>query len=112
MLLFDANISFRIIKKITSVFPESIHVSSLGLQNSSDIEIWKKAKDLQLCIVTYDFDFINLAVLYGSPPKIIRIKSRNLSNNELSIFLIHSKDLIREFLFNESYASIHFLELT
>lgn len=40
-LLFDQNISFRIIAKIEANFPEAKQVRQLGIENYSDIEIWK-----------------------------------------------------------------------
>jgi len=36
-LLFDQNISFRLIKQITDLFPDSKQVRELGLENSTDI---------------------------------------------------------------------------
>ena len=44
-LLFDQNISFRIVKKIEDTFPNSKQIKELGLENYSDNEIWKFAKD-------------------------------------------------------------------
>ena len=45
-LLFDQNISFRITKKINPVFPNSKHVRELALEDASDIEIWRFAKQI------------------------------------------------------------------
>jgi predicted nuclease of predicted toxin-antitoxin system len=44
-LLFDQNISFRIIKKIQDTFPNSKQIRELGLENYSDNGIWNYAKD-------------------------------------------------------------------
>ncbi len=43
-LLFDQNISFRIEKTLSQKFADSKHVSSLGIMNSKDIDIWNYAK--------------------------------------------------------------------
>ena len=56
-LLFDQNISFRIIKQLERVFPGSKQVKELGLENTSDIEIWEYAKINNFVIVTFDADF-------------------------------------------------------
>ena len=40
-LLFDQNISFRILSKIKLNFPDAKQVRQLGIENYSDIEIWK-----------------------------------------------------------------------
>ncbi len=39
-LLFDQNISFRIIGKLDDVMPFASQVRLLGLENSTDFEIW------------------------------------------------------------------------
>lgn len=44
-LLFDQNISFRIISKIKLNFPDAKQVRQLGIENYSDVEIWKFAKE-------------------------------------------------------------------
>ena len=43
-LLFDQNISFRIEKKLASHYLVAKHVSSLGLNNVEDVDIWNFAK--------------------------------------------------------------------
>lgn len=43
-LLFDQNISYRIIKKICNYYPESKQIRELKLENSSDIQIWMYSK--------------------------------------------------------------------
>lgn len=44
-LLFDANISFRIVKKLKKDFPECLHVSQSGLNVPiTDRMIWQFAK--------------------------------------------------------------------
>ena len=44
-LLYDQNISIRIIKKVELVFSESQQVRELGLEDKTDIEIWEFARD-------------------------------------------------------------------
>jgi len=43
-LLFDQNISFRLVKRIDNLFPESKQVKEHGLENSTEIEIFEFAK--------------------------------------------------------------------
>lgn len=52
-LLFDQNISFRVIKKISRFFPNAKQVKELGLENSADMQIWEYAKDQEFTIVTF-----------------------------------------------------------
>lgn len=77
-LLFDQNISFRIVKKLEDVFPEAKQVAQLNLYNSSDIEIWNFAKENDFAIVTFDSDFIDISTLKGHPPKIVWLRYGNI----------------------------------
>jgi predicted nuclease of predicted toxin-antitoxin system len=71
-LLFDANISYRIVKKLQNDFEGSLHVSRIGLTAPIfDRAIWDFARKYDFTIVTFDEDFYNLSNLYGAPPKII-----------------------------------------
>jgi len=44
-LLFDQNISFRIVSRIVQRFPDSKHVSDVGLAGAEDPDIWQFAKN-------------------------------------------------------------------
>ncbi|MFN6945430.1 MAG: DUF5615 family PIN-like protein [Cytophagaceae bacterium] len=110
-LLFDQNISFRIIKKIENDFPEAKQVRELGLENKSDLEIWNFAKSKDSTIVTFDTDFFDLTVLKGHPPKIIWIRSGNTSTSFLAELLIRKKNIIQSFLLSEEWKEIGCLEM-
>ena len=56
-LLFDQNISYRITKTIADQFPNAKQVKELGLENSTNLEIWEYAKSNGFTIVTFDSDF-------------------------------------------------------
>ena len=70
-LLFDQNISFRIVRLLEKTFPGCKHVKEVGLHNMTDSEIWEFAKNNDFTIVTFDADFYDFAVIKGIPPKII-----------------------------------------
>jgi predicted nuclease of predicted toxin-antitoxin system len=100
-LLFDQNISYRILKKLSKTFSGSSHVRLEGLTNYSDLEIWEYAKVNRFIIVSYDSDFYDISLLKGNPPKILWILTGNLRTKELAYLLNnHVKDLI-EFNDNE-----------
>ncbi len=107
-LLFDQNISFRIIKKIDDIFPESEQTKRIGLDKTSDLDIWKHAKRNNFCIVTFDSDFIDISVLNGSPPKIIWLRTGNTSTNSIADILKKNHSVIIEFL---ASVEVAYLEL-
>lgn len=110
-LLFDQNISFRLIAKLHEQFPEAKQVRELGLENHTDREIWKYAKDHGYSIVTFDADFSDLATLLNHPPKIVWLRTGNTTTDFLAQFLVNKKELIEEFINEDQYAEIACLEL-
>ena len=97
-LLFDQNISFRIIKILNNKFPGAAQIRELHLENSSDFEIWNYAKRYDYCIVTFDADFSNFSSLYGHPPKIIWLRTGNTKTLYIANLLIQKEELIKVFL--------------
>ena len=75
-LLLDENLSRRLIRAIEDLFPGSIHSTQAGLSSgTSDLEIWKYAKQNGFAIVTADNDFVSLAKTHGDPPKVILLEN-------------------------------------
>ncbi len=108
-LLFDQNISFRLIKRIIDLFPESKQVRELGLENSTDSEIFDFAKRNDFAIVTFDSDFYDLNIIKGFPPKVIWIRTGNTTTNNLENLLRNKSDLIELFL-TENYGCLEIIE--
>lgn len=83
-LLFDQNISHRILDKLPELFKESSSVKREGLINEPDKVIREFAKLGGFVIVTRDSDFNDLTALYGFPPKIVWIRSGNLKTDDIA----------------------------
>jgi len=73
-LLFDENLSRRLVARISDLFPDSVHVSSVALLQVPDVVVWEHAKTHDLPIVTADSDFYELATTLGPPPKVIWLR--------------------------------------
>lgn len=97
-LLFDQNISYRLIQLISENYPKAQQVRALGLENATDLEIFKFAKNNEYTIVTFDSDFIDLSILKGFPPKIIWIRTGNTTTKNLTKFLIDKFEIIESFI--------------
>lgn len=110
-ILFDQNISFRLVKKIKVLFPDSAQVRELKLENLPDIAIWRFARENGYSIVTFDADYADLAALYGPPPKIVWIRNRNLTTSNLERVLNSWPDKIKEFIYKEENKDIRCLEI-
>jgi predicted nuclease of predicted toxin-antitoxin system len=43
-LLFDENLSYRLVDQVATLWPESAHIAGIGLLGRSDEEIWSYAQ--------------------------------------------------------------------
>lgn len=71
-LLFDQNISFRLMEKIAAHYPQAKQVMELGLENFSDIQIWEFARKHDFTIGSFAADFYEIATIKGHPPKSLK----------------------------------------
>lgn len=110
-LLFDQNISFRIVKKLQGRFKGSGQVRTLGLENSTDLEIWNYAKTHAFTIVTFDTDFYDIANLNGHPPKILWLRMGNSTTQNILNSLLAKQNIIEEFILSKEYSDLACLEL-
>ena len=77
-LLFDANLSPKLVDRLAELFPDSVHVFHTGLARfTSDETIWEYAGAHGFMIVTADSDFLELAGSRGAPPKVVRLENCN-----------------------------------
>lgn len=111
-LLFDQNISYKIIKRIEIFFPGSKQVKSLGLENKSDKEIWEYAKKHKYVVVTFDSDFYDLSIIWGSPPKIIWIRTNDQRTDAIEVLLKSHKETIKGFVDNSELACLEIIKTT
>ena len=76
-LLFDNNLSHKLVARIHDLFPDSSHVMTEGLDEHKDSDIWKFAKENDFTIITKDSDFNELLLVNGFPPQVIWIRTGN-----------------------------------
>ena len=72
-LLFDENLSPRLVPALADLFPESAHVDRLSMGGEPDPVIWEYAKRHGYVLVSKDSDFHERSLLYGHPPKVVWI---------------------------------------
>lgn len=100
-LLVDQNISPKIVNQLTDLFPGSKQVRHLELENASDSSLFEYAKQNRFSIVTFDSDFVDLNIIRGITPKIIWLRTGNLTTKSVAQLLIRNIILIRQFLESE-----------
>jgi predicted nuclease of predicted toxin-antitoxin system len=105
-LLLDENLSRRLVPFLQHDFPDSSQVVLLGMESASDKEVWQKAKDEGYVIVTRDADFQELSLVWGQPPKVIRLKTLNQSRAATLKVLLDYREVITESLIEHDLASV------
>jgi predicted nuclease of predicted toxin-antitoxin system len=86
-LLFDQNLSPRLIDRLTNLYPESAHVYEEGLDCVENKVVWEFAHKNDYLIVSKDSDFSEMSIIRGFPPKVIWIRRGNCSTQEIEELL-------------------------
>lgn len=103
-LLFDQNLSPRLVDLLSDSYPQSQHVQSVGLNRAADEAVWNYARQYDFIIVTKDTDFHERSVIAGPPPKVVWIRRGNCSTAMIEEILRRHRDDIQN-LCSESEAS-------
>jgi predicted nuclease of predicted toxin-antitoxin system len=109
-LLLDENLSRRIVPFLQQAYPDSAQVVLVGLQSATDLAIWEYAKEHGYVVVTRDIDFVDLSLLKGQPPKLIRLRVQNQSRATILSILLNNQLHIQQALLNEDEACVEIMQ--
>ena len=76
-LLFDQNLSRRLVGLPAAEYPGAKHVEGAGLLGADDLTVWRYAARRGLMVVSKDSDFRRLALLREPPPKVVWVRVGN-----------------------------------
>ncbi len=76
-LLFDQNLSFKLCRSLTDLYPGSSQVRLIGLADATDRAVWDYAKANGFTLVSLNSDFAEMAAFLGPPPKVIWLRCGN-----------------------------------
>lgn len=107
-LLFDENLSARLVAMLADVYPGSVHVEQAGLAGAPDATLWQYAATHGFVIVTKDEDFHRMAVLRGPPPKVVWVRLGNCSTADLARLLRFRAGDVARFLAHADAAFLAF----
>ena len=110
-LLFDQNISHRLVGLVNDILPDSKQVRDLGIENYSDIQIWEYAKKHDYVILTFDADFYDFSLVWGQPPKIVWMRSQNQTSKNIEFLLRKHLNSIIDFYYDKDLACLEILQI-
>ena len=95
-LLFDHNLSPKLVRRLAGLFPDSEHVRNVNLHEADDRTIWEYARANGFAIVSKDEDFHQLSFFYGAPPKVVWVRLGNCKTADIEQALrSHHTDLLK-----------------
>lgn len=93
-LLFDHNLSPRLVTRLSDIYPNSEHVYLIGFDRTEDDALWAYATQNEYIIVTKDSDFNELSIIRGFPPKVIWLRLGNCKTSQIEeILRLHIEDI-------------------
>jgi len=93
-LLFDQNLSYRLVRLLADVYPDCQHVRNVGLKEAPDTQVWEYARSNDYAIVSKDSDFHQRSLLLGFPPKVVWVRLGNCSTKAVEqILRAHFEDV-------------------
>ncbi len=97
-LLFDQNLSPRLVSLLSDLFPDSSHVYLQGMDQQPDSVVWDFAQEHGYIIATKDSDYLDYSAAFGFPPHVVSIRAGNCQTAHVESLLRHSCDAIRDMI--------------
>lgn len=108
-LLFDQNLSSKLVERLADIFPGSEHVSSVGLDRAIDEEVFAHALRGGHAVVSKDSDFAEMAQLRQAFPRVVWLRLGNRSTGEIEAALRTHREAMEEL---EQRPDLRVLELS
>ena len=110
-LLFDENLSSKLVSLLSEKFPKSSHIEFLKMQGTTDGNIWEYARTENYIIVSKDNDFRQRSFLFGFPPKVIWLSVGNGGTKIIKKILLDNEKTIEK-VANNSVEGLLVLKLS
>jgi len=96
-LLFDEQLSGRLVELLADVYPESEQILALGFGGAGDGVVWEYARLHGLTIVSKDADFYERSMRVDAPPKVIWLRLGNCTTAAVEMLLRNSEQALIRF---------------
>ena len=97
-LLLDHNLSHRLKKPFAGLFDNILTVADLGMNETADLDIWRYARERGWVLMSKDGDMAEMGLLYGTPPKVIRLRIGNGPWRSAADVVLEHAGAVRAFL--------------
>lgn len=104
-LLFDENLSPALARRVSDLYPDSVHVRDVGMKATDDPIVWDYAKAGGFMIVSKDADMHDLSLIFGNPPKVVWLRVGNCSTRQIEELLRQDFEVIKLF-HDDEYLSL------
>lgn len=95
-LLFDHHLSPSLVERLADLFPASDHVWNLNLHDVPDTTVWVYAREHNFTIVSKDADFSEISMELGYPPKLLWLRIKNWSTDQIEELIRSKYPLVAE----------------
>lgn len=96
-LLFDENVSPKLVEVLASEYPGSAHVRDVGLRGTDVLRIWQYAREQGFAIVSKDTDFRDRSFVEGFPPKVVWLDVGNAGTQAIEALLRRERLRVESF---------------
>ena len=96
-LLFDENLSPKLVELLAEEYPGSVHLREAGLRGVSDDRVWEHARTEHYTIVSKDDDFRQRSFFEGAPPKVVWLQVGNAGTDAIAELLRHERERLLMF---------------
>ena len=96
-LLFDGNLSPRLVELLAANFPDCTHIELIGIRGAADAAVWDYARQNGYTVVSKDNDFRQRAFLYGPPPKVVWLAVGNAGTDMIALLIRAGGERLRAF---------------
>ena len=96
-LLLDENLAPRLVKSLSDLYPDSLHVRDCSLKSADDTKVWAYAKANNMVVDSKDSDFKERALLEGPPAKFVWVRLGNCSSRDIEALLRSHSVVIHDF---------------
>jgi predicted nuclease of predicted toxin-antitoxin system len=96
-LLFDENLSPRLVSALGDLWPGSAHAESITMRGATDEALSFFARAHGFTLVSKDDDFRSLALVRAAPPKVIWLQIGNAPTSKVADLLCASASALEAF---------------